>query len=102
MPPAVEAPVEAPPALATLRRFLPYLWPSDNPKLRARVVGAMLLVLASKAVTLSMGWLYKGAIDQMTTPQNAAVMLAIGLGIGLTAAVVECVGWLMFAEPRSE
>ena len=30
------------------------------------------------------------------------MMLAIGLGIGLTAAVAECVGWLWLAEPRSE
>src|SRR6476646_4445902 len=79
MPPAADTSADAPPAFATLRRFLPYLWPSDNPKLRARVIGAMLLVLASKAVTLSMGWLYKGAIDRMTTPANAPVMLAIGL-----------------------
>jgi ATP-binding cassette, subfamily B, heavy metal transporter len=86
MPPAADAPAETPPAFATLRRFLPYLWPRDNPKLRARVVGAMLLVLASKAVTLSMGWLYKGAIDQMTTPQNAAVMLAIGLVVAYAGA----------------
>jgi ABC-type transport system involved in Fe-S cluster assembly fused permease/ATPase subunit len=86
MPPIADVTAEAPPALATLRRFLPYLWPRENPKLRARVVGAMVLVLLSKAVTISMGWLYKGAIDRMTTPQNAAVMLAIGLVVAYAGA----------------
>ncbi|CAM3124427.1 Putative multidrug export ATP-binding/permease protein [Sphingomonas antarctica] len=86
MPPIVEDSADTPPALATLRRFVPYLWPKDDAKLRARVVGAMLLVLLSKAVTLSMGWLYKGAIDRMTTPANAPVMLAIGLIVAYAGA----------------
>ena len=85
MPPA-EATADAPAALATLRRFLPYLWPRDNAKLRIRVVVAMVLVLASKTVGLSMGWLYKGAIDAMTTPANAPVMLAIGLIVAYAGA----------------
>ena len=86
MPPVVEDAADAPPAFATLRRFLPYLWPKDDATLRARVVVAMLLVLASKSVSLSMGWLYKGAIDRMTTPANAPVMLAIGLIVAYAGA----------------
>ena len=39
---------------ATLKRFLPYLWPRDNPGLRTRIVIAMALVLAAKAVTLAL------------------------------------------------
>ena len=34
---------------ATLRRFLPYLWPRDRPDLRMRIVIAMILVLLAKA-----------------------------------------------------
>ena len=50
----------------TLRRFLPYLWPSDNIGLRWRIAGALLLVLAGKAVTLSLPFFYTGAVDRMT------------------------------------
>lgn len=51
---------------ATLRRFLPYLWPADNRSLRWRIVGALLLVLAAKAVTLALPFFYKRAVDLMT------------------------------------
>lgn len=32
-----------------IRELAPYLWPKDNPELRARVVGALGLLVASKA-----------------------------------------------------
>ena len=50
----------------TLRRFLPYLWPADNKALRWRIVGAVLLVIAGKAVTLLLPFAYKRAVDTMT------------------------------------
>jgi ATP-binding cassette subfamily B protein len=50
---------------ATLRRFLPYLWPKDNPGLRWRIVIAMGLVLLAKAVILSLPFAYKGAVNAM-------------------------------------
>lgn len=73
-------------SFATLKRFLPYLWPAGDRQARARVVISMTLVLLSKAVTLSMGWLYKGAIDRMTTPANAAVMVAVALVMAYAGA----------------
>jgi ATP-binding cassette, subfamily B, heavy metal transporter len=50
---------------ATLKRFLPYLWPKDNPGLRWRIVIAMGLVLLGKAVILSLPFAYKGAVNAM-------------------------------------
>ena len=38
----------------TLKRFLPYLWPKGNPSLRIRIVGAIVFVLAAKAVMLAL------------------------------------------------
>ncbi len=76
-PAAPDAP--APPLWATLKRFLPYLWPIDAPALRARVVIAMLLVLASKAVTLVMPFAYKGVIDRMAPGMERGAILAIAL-----------------------
>ena len=49
----------------TLARFLPYLWPSDNPALKARIVGASLFILASTAVQLALPYLLKWAVDAM-------------------------------------
>jgi len=39
---------------AALWRFLQMLWPKGQTELKARVVGAVLLVLAGKAATLLM------------------------------------------------
>jgi ATP-binding cassette, subfamily B, heavy metal transporter len=64
---------------AVIRRFLPYLWPKDQPGLRVRIIIALLLVLISKLVQFSMGWLYGQAIDHMTPGQEAGVTIAIAL-----------------------
>ena len=51
----------------TLARFLPYLWPRDNPALRIRIVLAVLLILASTATQLVLPYTLKWAIDAMGT-----------------------------------
>ena len=61
----------------TLRRFLPYLWPADNPGLRWRIVGASLLILAAKATTLALPFAYKNAVDAMTTGAGPAVFTVV-------------------------
>jgi ATP-binding cassette subfamily B protein len=65
----------------TLRRFLPYLWPKDEAGLRARIVVALCLVLAGKAINLIMPFAYKGIIDRMGPgmQQGAGVALALVL-----------------------
>ena len=72
--------------LATLRRFLPYLWPADRPGLRARVVIALLLVLAAKGASLIMPFAYKAAIDRMTPGLEPAVGLAIAFILAYAGA----------------
>ena len=80
----------------TLRRFLPYLWPRDNPGLRRRIVGATVLVLAGKAVTLLLPWFYKHAIDLMTArgdigaarnAYTAALAFVVAYALGRFASV---------------
>lgn len=73
-------------SFATLKRFLPYLWPKDMPALRVRIVIAMLLVLVSKGVQLSMGFVYGAAIDRMQPGLEAGVWMAIGLVVAYTGA----------------
>ncbi|MEO9462482.1 MAG: ABC transporter ATP-binding protein/permease [Marinomonas sp.] len=64
----------------TLRRFLPYLWPRDNPSLKRRIVIAMMLVLAAKAVILSLPFAYRDAVDAMEgTPSGGALSVALAL-----------------------
>jgi len=76
----------------TLKRFLPYLWPKDNPALKRRIVIAILLVLAAKATTLALPFAYKNAVDIMTTPANEAMMVALALvlayGLGRFSSVI--------------
>jgi ATP-binding cassette subfamily B protein len=87
MPPTATTPTPNPEnAVAALRRFLPYLWPADRPALKARVAVAMLLVLASKTVTLLMPFAYKAVIDRMAPGMQPAVGLAIALVVGYAAA----------------
>ncbi len=69
----------------TLRRFVPYLWPEGRLDLKRRIIGAMSLVLLAKAMTLTLPYVYKRAIDAMTTPANAAAMAAMALVIAYAA-----------------
>ena len=80
MPPDTSTETAAPEkGFVALRRFLPYLWPADQPALRLRVVVALLLVVASKAVTLLLPFAYKGAIDRMAPGPEQAAFLAMAL-----------------------
>src|SRR3546814_20290617 len=75
-----------PPIWATLRRFLIYLWPTDAPVLRRRVIYALLLVLLGKATNLIMPFAYKGAIDRMAPGMEPGVALAIALVLAYAGA----------------
>src|SRR5688500_11326158 len=50
----------------TLLRFLPMLWPKGEGELKARVIAAVLLVLAGKGAVLLMPFAYKAIIDRMS------------------------------------
>ncbi len=69
----------------TLRRFLPYLWPAGRPALKRKIVIAVLLVLASKAITLALPIVYKRAVDamQVTGPVGFQIAFALVLAYGL-------------------
>ena len=73
---------------ATLKRFLPYLWPAGQPALKLRVMAALLLVLVAKAVLLVMPFAYKGVIDRMAgaSAGSDAVWVIVALVWAYTAA----------------
>jgi ATP-binding cassette subfamily B protein len=86
MPPQRSAGVDRP-LVATLRRFLPYLWPADAPGLRARIVVALGFVVLSKLVQVyGAPFALQGAVDRMASGPRDAVSLVVLLVIGYAAA----------------
>src|SRR5690348_17108798 len=68
-----------------LWRFLPMLWPKGQLELKARVIGALVLVLAGKAAVLLMPFAYKAIVDGMSAHRQAFGAVAI-LVVGYAAA----------------
>ncbi|MBN8815868.1 MAG: ABC transporter ATP-binding protein/permease [Sphingomonas sp.] len=83
MPPLASSPTRDRPLIPTLRRFLPYLWPADAPALKARIIGAMSLVLASKLVQVfGAAYTLKYAVDRMAGGDRGAVWIVVALVLG--------------------
>jgi ATP-binding cassette subfamily B protein len=70
--------------LAALWRFLPMLWPKGETELKARVILAVLLVLAGKAIGLLGPYALKLAVDRMSG--HAAFAVVAGLVLAYAAA----------------
>ena len=85
----------------TIRRVLPYLWPEGEGWVKRRVVGAFLMLVAAKIVSVSTPFLYKQAVDNLAgdTPDAATIM---GLtAVGLTVAYgLARLGTVAFQELR--
>jgi ABC-type bacteriocin/lantibiotic exporter with double-glycine peptidase domain len=87
MPPLIETPSSDRPMLPTLRRFLPYLWPAGEAVLKARIVGAMSFVVASKVVQVyGAAFSLKYAIDRMAHGDRSVAWLVVALVLGYAAA----------------
>src|SRR3569833_2361388 len=67
-----------------LWRFLPMLWPKGDAELKARVIAAVILVLAGKAVTLVGPYALKLAVDRMSA--HAAFAIVTGLVLAYAGA----------------
>ena len=61
----------------TLQRFLPYLWPRDNPALRWRIVVACILILVSTGIQLALPYALKWAVDAMNVSGPRALRLVM-------------------------
>jgi ATP-binding cassette subfamily B protein len=70
---------------ATVRRFLPYLWPPGRGDLRARIAFSALFVVLAKIVVLVLPIAYGKAIDAMASRGNHAFWLAMGLVLAYAA-----------------
>ena len=69
-----------------IRRFLPYLWPRNDPSLKRRIIIAFVFVLLAKAVVLALPYAYKNAVDAMEgglgTSASVAMALVLAYGLG--------------------
>ena len=70
---------------ATVRRFLPYLWPAGRPDLRGRIALSGVFVLLAKVVVLALPFAYARAVDTMASKGNPAVWVALALVIAYAA-----------------
>ena len=55
----------------TIRRLWPYVWPSDRPDLKGRVMLGMGLLLAAKLTTMAVPFTFKWATDALTGNPSA-------------------------------
>src|SRR2546423_15522844 len=81
---------------AALWRFLPMLWPKGEAELKVRVVAAVVLVLAGKAVGLLGPYALKLAVDRMSG--HAAFGVVAGLVLAYAAARF---GGVLLDHPRN-
>jgi ATP-binding cassette, subfamily B, heavy metal transporter len=85
----------------TIRRVLPYLWPDGQGWVKRRVVGALLMLVAAKIVSVTTPFIYKQAVDNLAgdNPDAATIM---GLtAVGLTVAYgLARLGTVAFQELR--
>src|SRR6266849_1874783 len=76
---------------STLVHLLPYIWPSDRPDLKRRVLGAMVLLLFAKLATIAVPFTYKWATDALVGQPSAPVAASpwawvIAIPIAMTIA----------------
>jgi ATP-binding cassette, subfamily B, heavy metal transporter len=72
----------------TLARLWPYIWPSDRPDLKLRVVGAIALLFVAKLATVAVPFTFKWATDALTGRPTAPVASSSWLGWAFAAPVV--------------
>ena len=70
-----------------VRRFLPYLWPRDQPALKVRIIIALLLIIASKIVQVyGAPFALQGVVNDMAKGDRSATALILALVAGYAAA----------------
>ena len=85
-PPRVSADRET--LLRTVIHLWPYIWPADRADLKARVVGAMVLLLVAKLATIAVPFTFKWATDALAGQGTAPVAASDWLVWALAAPVV--------------
>jgi ATP-binding cassette, subfamily B, heavy metal transporter len=66
--------------MSTVCSLLPYLWPTDHPGARVRVVVAAVMLVLAKVATVYVPVIY-GRIVDVLAPNDGTAMLAVPLGL---------------------
>ncbi|MGI9336007.1 MAG: ABCB family ABC transporter ATP-binding protein/permease [Gammaproteobacteria bacterium] len=90
--------VRASPAPGALRSLWPYLWPKDDLEMRARVVLALVLLVAAKVALVFVPLVYGRAVDALT-PDDTRIVIVVPLGLILAYGAARVLS-LTFAELR--
>jgi ATP-binding cassette subfamily B protein len=69
---------------SVLRELLPYVWPTNRPDLRLRVVLALGALVVAKAITLAVPVAYKAVVDLLTGEASGAEIAGLS-ALGLAA-----------------
>ena len=86
----------------TIARVLPYLWPQGQAWVKRRVVGALMLLVMAKLVSVTTPYLYKLAVDALSGVAAGDPVWIMTLGaVGLTVAYgMARLGAVAFGEAR--
>ena len=85
MPPKGAAKSEMPRnGMLIVRRVMPYLWPSDAPWVRRRVMWSLAILLLSKLIAVGTPFLYKAAVDALAGEGDSAAWLLSFGAVALT------------------
>ncbi len=86
----------------TIARVLPYLWPQGQAWVKRRVVGALMLLVMAKLVSVTTPYLYKLAVDALSGAAAGDPVWIMTLGaVGLTVAYgMARLGAVAFGEAR--
>lgn len=79
-------------SLQVLRNLSGYLWPANDPGLKRRVVASVALLVASKAMTVSVPFLFKHAVDAISV-SSAAAAGASALSPGVVVPTAALLGY---------
>ena len=89
-----EAKVKPETTLRALVNLWPYMWPSDRPDLKLRVVVALVILVAAKIITVLVPYTYKWATDALVTPATSADgSLTVGVGGALFVPIMLIVAY---------
>src|ERR671910_3143742 len=59
------------------RGILPILWPPGRGGARGRVVGALILLITAKVITVQVPFFFKAVVDSLSEPESAALALPL-------------------------
>ncbi|WP_424981694.1 ABCB family ABC transporter ATP-binding protein/permease [Maritalea sp. S77] len=78
--------------LTTVKNLWPYMWPSDRPELKMRVLLAIVALLAAKGASTLVPFAYKGVIDSLGEPSGAEAAMWFGLSLPFIFAIAYGIG----------